>query len=182
MTLKTLKTVGIKTAFAFIGFALFSKILRIVLFPQVRAGLMRMFGAKIGENTIVFDVTFASLHNYGLKRLSIGINCFLGDDVLLDCRGGIEIEDEVIISNRCSLITHQDVGRESHPLKKFFLLQEKAVVVRRGSYLGTGAIIMPGITIGPESVVAAGAVVTHDVPPRCVVAGVPARIIRKLDE
>ncbi|MEK7533665.1 MAG: hypothetical protein AAB542_04485, partial [Patescibacteria group bacterium] len=58
--------------------------------------------------------------------------------------------------------------------------KESPVIFKRGVYVGTGAIILPGVTIGQYSVVGAGAVVTRSVPPRVTVAGVPARIIKKL--
>jgi len=54
------------------------------------------------------------------------------------------------------------------------------VVIKRGAWIGAGAIILPNVTIGERAVVGAGAVVTRDVPPYTVVAGVPAREIKKL--
>ena len=59
---------------------------------------------------------------------------------------------------------------------------KKRVVIKRNAYIGAGAIILPGVTIGEYSIVAAGAVVTKDVPPRTIVAGVPARVVGSIDE
>ena len=57
----------------------------------------------------------------------------------------------------------------------------KPVVIGDDVWIGANAVILPGVTIGPHSVVAAGAVVTRDVPPGCVVGGVPAKVIRQLE-
>jgi len=72
----------------------------------------------------------------------------------------IEIADEVMIANRTNLVSG------GHP--------------ERSVWIGTGATILQGVTIGEGSVVAAGAVVTHDVPPATLVEGVPATLIREL--
>jgi acetyltransferase-like isoleucine patch superfamily enzyme len=56
-----------------------------------------------------------------------------------------------------------------------------AVVIRKNAWIGAGAIILPGVTVGENSVVAAGALVNKDIPPNTVVAGVPAKVIRTLD-
>lgn len=56
------------------------------------------------------------------------------------------------------------------------------VTIKKNAYIGAGAIILPGVTVGENSIVAAGSVVTKDVPPKTIVAGVPARVIKTLDE
>lgn len=98
----------------------------------------------------------------------------------MDTRGKIIIEDEVTLSNRTSIVSHVNVGYPDHPLQKYYPTSEGKVVVKRGSYVGTGAVILPDVVIGPESVVAAGAVVTKDVQAKVVVGGVPARVIKKI--
>ena len=142
--------------------------------------LLRLSGASVGWDTVVFDVRFANLYHYGFSRLKIGRRCFLGDEVMLDVRGGLTLEDDVTISNRASLVSHINVGYPDHPLQKIYPTKESRVMIKRGAYIGTGAIILPGVTIGRESVVGAGAVVTKDVPPRTLVVGSPAKAVKKL--
>jgi acetyltransferase-like isoleucine patch superfamily enzyme len=86
------------------------------------------------------------------------------------------IEDDVMIGPKVNLIT------ENHPLepgdRKTVLL--KPIVVKRNAWIGAGATILPGVTIGENAVVAAGAVVRRDVAPNSVVAGVPAKVVKSL--
>lgn len=58
----------------------------------------------------------------------------------------------------------------------------REVIIKRNAYIGVGAIILPGVTIGEHAIVAAGSVVTKDVPPHTVVAGVPVRVIKTVEE
>jgi acetyltransferase-like isoleucine patch superfamily enzyme len=140
---------------------------------------MKLHGAKIGRDTIIGNVTFANLYHYGFSRLKIGNRCFIGDEAMLDVRGGITLEDDVTLSNRTVVVTHINVGYHDHPLQRKYPTREAAVVFRRGSYTGTGAIILPGITVGKMAVVGAGAVVTKSVGENTVIAGVPAKTIRR---
>jgi acetyltransferase-like isoleucine patch superfamily enzyme len=90
--------------------------------------------------------------------------------------GGITIEDDVMIGPKVCLTT------EGHPIdpqeRKKLLV--KPIVIKQNAWIGAGATILPGVTIGENSVVAAGAVVTKDVPANNVVGGVPARIIKAI--
>lgn len=178
--MKALKVIGIGKALRFIFFSFYSMLLNGCIVPALRVFLLRLAGAKIGSDTVILQVKFFNLYHYGFRKLKIGSNCFLGDEVMLDTRGEIIIEDEVTISNRSTIVTHINVGYPDHPLQKYYPTKEEKVVIKRGSYIGTGAILLPGITIGPESVVGAAAVVTRNVPKRSVVAGVPARVIKSL--
>ena len=72
------------------------------------------------------------------------------------------------------------MGYRDHPLQAHFPALAAPVTIRRGSFVGASVTVLPGRTIGPESFVAAGSVVVDDVPPRTVVAGVPARPLRAL--
>jgi acetyltransferase-like isoleucine patch superfamily enzyme len=80
---------------------------------------------------------------------------------------------------RTTILTHQDLGQS--PLKKkIFPTQHSPVLIKKGAYIGAGAIILQGVSIGKLSVVGAGAVVTKNVPDFSLVMGVPARIVRSL--
>lgn len=163
----------------FLWYGLYAWLIRISL-PPVRVLLLRLCGANVGSDTVIFDVRFANLYHYGFKRLRIGNRCFLGDEVMIDVRGGVILEDDVTLSNRTNVVSHINVGYPDHPLQKVYPTHESRVVIKRGAYIGTGAIILPGVTVGRESVVGAGAVVTKDVLDRVVVAGAPAKVKKRL--
>lgn len=177
--MKTLKTIGIWKAMRFAWFTWVSWLIHISL-PPFRTLLMRLAGARVGTDSVVFDIRFANLYHYGFSRLTIGNRCFLGDEVMLDVRGGVTLEDDVTLSNRVNIVSHINVGFPDHPLQKLYPTTESHVKIKRGAYIGTGAIILPGVTVGCESVVAAGAVVTKDVPNQKMVAGMPAKVMKKL--
>jgi acetyltransferase-like isoleucine patch superfamily enzyme len=100
--------------------------------------------------------------------------------VLLDLTGPLTLEDRCTVAARAQIFTHQDVGYT--PLReRAYPAKIAGVVIETGAYIGAGATVLAGVRIGRCSVVAAGAVVAHDVPPYTVVGGVPAREIKKLD-
>lgn len=177
--MKAIGAIGIKKAFSFLWYGWLSWLIHISL-PPVRVWLLRMAGATIGSDTVIFDVQFANLYHYGFSRLSIGNRCFIGDQVLLDVRGGVTLSDDVTVSNRTNIVTHINVGYTDHPLQTMYPTKEEAVVLKRGVYIGTNATILPGVTIGEGSVVGAGSVVTKPVLPGTVVVGVPARFLKKI--
>jgi len=111
------------------------------------------------------------------KFTSIGKNVFINHDCSFLDIGGISIEDDVLIGPKVSLIT------ESHPLSpaERKALTVKPIVIKRNAWIGAGATILPGVTVGENAVVAAGAVVNKDVPANTVVAGVPAKVVRTLE-
>ena len=86
----------------------------------------------------------------------------------------ITIEDNVDIGPNVIIVAHDS---SYHCIQPDIPLTCKRVTIKRNAYIGAGAIILPGVTVGEYSIVAAGAVVTKDVPARTVVAGVPARVI-----
>jgi len=178
--MEALKSIGVKKAFKFLLYSIVEIILHIIILPQLRVLIMRVLGAEIGKDTIIGDVKFANLYHYGFLRIKIGNKCFIGDEVMLDARGGIELEDEVTISNRSVLVTHINVGYKDHPLQNIYPTKEEKVIIKKGCYIGTQALILPGITIGKFSVAAAGALVNKNVPTKTLVAGVPAKKIKKI--
>src|SRR5687768_10541565 len=154
---------------------------RLALFPPVRTAWLRLLGATIGRRVILHDVRFFNLYRRGLGGLRIGDDCFVGDECLLDLAEGIRFEDHVTLAERVVVLTHTNVGYRDHPLQAHFPPSAAPVTILRGSFVGAGATILPGVTIGPEAFVAAGSVVTSDVAPRTVVAGVPARPLRTIE-
>ncbi|MGO1617472.1 MAG: DapH/DapD/GlmU-related protein [Oceanisphaera sp.] len=139
---------------------------------QSRGRLSEIINHNIAASTIIL-VPFHT--NFG-QHITLGHNVFINHDCSFLDMGGITIEDNVQIGPKVSLIT------EDHPLEPTQRrdLKLSAIVIKNNAWLGAGAMILPGVTIGENAVVAAGAVVTKDVAANTVVAGVPAKLINTL--
>jgi acetyltransferase-like isoleucine patch superfamily enzyme len=153
---------------------------RLALFPQVRSAWLRLLGARIGRGAILHDVRFFNLYRRGFGGLSMGRDCFVGDECLIDLAEAVSLGDQVTLAERVLVLTHTNVGYHDHPLQKQFPPMTAPVVVEAGSFVGAGVTLLPGVRVGRGSFVAAGSVVTEDVPPATLVAGVPARALRAL--
>ena len=180
--MKALGQIGWRKAFRFGWFTLALVPYRLLLFPQLRAPWLRLLGARIGRGAILHDVRFFNLYRGGLSALSLGRECFVGDECQLDLAASIVLEDQVTLAERVLVLTHTNVGFSDHPLQRHFPPMEAPVVFERGCFVGASVTILPGVRIGRGAFVAAGAVVTEDVPPGAVAAGVPARVLRTLPE
>ncbi|WP_255607577.1 sugar O-acetyltransferase [Pedobacter polysacchareus] len=139
---------------------------------QIRQCLSKILGSDVEESTTVFIPFYT---NFG-RFTKIGKNVFINHACSFLDMGGITIEDEVLIGPRVNLVT------EHHPLEPTDrrALVTKPILIKRNAWIGAGATILPGVTIGENSVVAAGAVVSKDVPDHVVVAGIPAKIIKSI--
>ena len=179
--MKSLDEIGFAKAARFGFFTLAMLPYRLALFPQLRAPWLRLLGAHIGPRTILHDLRFFNLYRRGLRGLEIGRECFLGDECLLDLAEGIRLEDQVTLAERVLVLTHTNVGYQDHPLQRHFPSMAAPVVIGSGAFVGAGAILLPGIRVGERSFVAAGSVVTEDVPRAVLVGGVPARPLRSLE-
>jgi acetyltransferase-like isoleucine patch superfamily enzyme len=178
--LKALAEIGLRKAARFGWFTAAMIPYRLLPLPQLRAPWLRMLGARIGARSILHDVRFFNLYRRGLSGLAVGEECFLGDECLLDLAEGITLERQVTFAERVLVLTHTNVGYADHPLQAHFPATAAPVVVERGSFVGAAATLLPGIRIGARSFVAAGSVVTKDVPADTLVAGVPARVVRAI--
>jgi acetyltransferase-like isoleucine patch superfamily enzyme len=140
---------------------------------QARQILREITGNIIDDSTTVF-VPFYT--NFG-RFITIGKNVFINHACSFLDMGGITIEDNVLMGPRVNLIT------ESHPAKAADRrgLITKPIVIRRNAWLGANSTILPGVTVGENAIVAAGAVVSKDVPANAVVAGVPAKFMKSID-
>ncbi len=139
----------------------------------VREILSKITGTTINSSTTLF-LPFQT--NLGIFT-RIGKNVFINHDCTFLDMGGIMIEDDVMIGPKVCLTTE---GHPINPQERKKLLV-KPIVIKRNAWIGAGATILPGVTVGENSVVAAGAVVTKDVPANTVVGGVPAKVIRNID-
>ena len=177
--MKIIETIGLGKAIRFVWYSWFLWLIHISL-PPFRVLLLRWAGAKIGSDTIILDVVFVNVYHYGFSKVRIGKRCYLGDGVMIDVRGGVVLEDDVTLSNRVTIVTHINVGYPDHPLQRYFPTKESKVLLQTGVYVGTSATILAGVTVGRESVVGAGAVVTKNVSERTVMVGVPAKVLKSI--
>jgi len=90
--------------------------------------------------------------------------------------GGITIDDGVLIAPKVSLLSE---GHGISPSERHSLIP-KPVHIKKNAWIGAGATILQGVTVGENAVVAAGAVVSRDVPDNTIVAGVPARVVKEV--
>jgi acetyltransferase-like isoleucine patch superfamily enzyme len=139
----------------------------------VREFLREITGNSIDESTTIFPPFHV---NFG-RSITIGKNVFINHACSFLDMGGITIEDDVLIGPRVNIVT------ENHPLDPTDrrALVTQPVVIKRNAWIGAGATILPGVTIGENAVVAAGAVVSKDVVANTIVGGVPAKFIKTID-
>lgn len=142
-------------------------------------------GIELGENTIVMHG--AVLHVYNFRELpnagiKIGKDSLVGEYSVIRGQGGVVIGDRVFTSPFTQIIA---VNHVFNDVKRPFTEQgitAQGIVIEDDVWLGANAVITDGVRVGKGAVVAAGAVVTKDVPPYTVVGGVPAKIIKKIEE
>lgn len=139
---------------------------------QVRERLSEIMGSAIDKSTRIFAPFYT---NFG-RFITLGKNVFINHACSFLDLGGITIEDDVLIGPKVNLIT------ENHPLNSTDrqTLVLKQIVIKRNAWIGAAATILPGVTIGENAVVAAGAVVSKDVPANTIVGGIPAKIINAI--
>ena len=131
------------------------------------------------------------VEKFGEGRIQIEANAYIGDDCLLSAAAGITIGEHVLLAHGVQIFDN-----DSHPLDPAARVADYASVQHHGergriaaapvsigarAWIGFGAIILKGVTIGENSVVAAGSVVTRDVPPNTVVAGNPAAVVKTIE-
>lgn len=134
--------------------------------------LSRIIGSKVDDSVTVFTPLFI---NYG-RHTRIGKNVFINFDCVFLDLGGITIDDNVLIAPKVNLLS------EGHPVspENRHSLTPGHIHIKKNAWIGAGATILPGVTIGENAVVAAGAIVSKDVPPNTIVAGIPAKVIKTI--
>ncbi|MBL3547250.1 DapH/DapD/GlmU-related protein [Chryseobacterium sp. KMC2] len=139
---------------------------------EVRRLLSEITGSQIDESVAVFTPLYI---NYG-KHTKIGKNVFINFDCVFLDLGGITIEDGVLIAPKVSLLSE---GHGLSPEQRHSLIP-KPIHIKKNAWIGAGATVLQGVTIGENAVVAAGAVVSKDVPDNTIVGGIPAKIIKEI--
>lgn len=140
---------------------------------EIRNLLSQITGSAIDESVVVFTPLYI---NYG-KHTKIGKNVFINFDCVFLDLGGITIEDGVLIAPKVSLLSE---GHPTEPENRQALVP-KAIHIKKNAWIGANATIMRGVTIGENAIVAAGSVVSKDVPDNTIVGGVPAKIIKQIN-
>ncbi len=114
-------------------------------------------------------------------KVRLGRDVHLNDFVHIWGGGGVTLGDHVLVASH-AVITSQ--SHDVNALASGLLYREtdvlRPVTIGRNVWIGSGACVLPGVEIGDDSVIAAGAVVTRNVPPRALVMGVPGRVVRRL--
>ncbi len=177
--MQALSEIGFRKALRYVFFSLWQYIFAMMFVSPLRVMLLRLFGARIGKNTVIERIRLINLYRTGIVGLSIGNNCFLGDGVTLDLAEGISLKDDVSLSFDVMVLTHTNVGYKNHPVQQYIPSFAKSVRLQKGCFVGVRSVILPGVDIGEGAAVAAGAIVTRDVPPKTLVGGVPAKTIRR---
>jgi len=125
-------------------------------------------------------------------KIEIGKYCFIGKNTYIWSGKSIQVRDRVLISHNCNIFdndTHPINPKERHKQYKDIItygqtkninLRDKEVIIKDDVLIGANSIILKGVTIGEGAIVGAGSVVTKDVPPYTIVAGNPARLIKKI--
>ena len=129
-----------------------------------------LFLENIGEGSRVMPPITVVRGN----KVKIGRNVVIMNNALMMAAGGITIDDDVMVAANSQLISN------NHDLYDHAVLTCKPVHLKRNCWIGAGATILPGVTVGENAVVAAGAIVTRDVEDNTVVAGNPAKVIKRL--
>src|SRR3954462_1073445 len=133
---------------------------------------VNLYGCEIGDGTKIGS--FVEIQ----KGARIGRNCKISSHSFI-CEG-VHIEDEVFVGHGVSFINdkYPRATNEAGAMQTEADWKVEPTIVRRGASIGTGAVVLGGITIAEHAIIGAGAVVTKDVPARAIVAGNPARLLR----
>jgi acetyltransferase-like isoleucine patch superfamily enzyme len=139
----------------------------------VRALFSDLIGKKVDDSFLLIPPFYTT----GGVDISVGRNVFVNQNCTFYDLGGLDIADDVMIGPNVSIITS---GHPIEPSQRRALVVAKPIVIEKNVWIAAGATIIGGVTVGENSVVAAGSVVTKDVPPNTLVGGNPARTIRSI--
>ena len=147
------------------------------LAPGDFGAVRELLGELTGEELDASVRVLPPFHTDSGRNLRFGRNVFVNHGCTAMDLGGITIGDDVMIGPNVQLISS---GHPLDPATRRKQITTAPVHIGRGVWIAAGATVLQGVTVGDDAVVAAGAVVTKDVPARTLVAGVPARVVRVL--
>lgn len=143
--------------------------------PEELRGLFsELTGHEVDESFGMFPPIYS---DFG-KNIKVGKNVFINSGCCFQDQGGIELGDGCLIGHQTVIAT---LNHDISPATRSSMTPAK-VILGKNVWVGAHSTILPGVTIGDNAVIAAGAVVTKDVPANAVVAGVPAKIIKMIEE
>jgi acetyltransferase-like isoleucine patch superfamily enzyme len=142
---------------------------------KVREIFSELTGRQADETFTLIPPFYSA---YGLD-IRVGRKVFINQCCTLYDMGGVDIGDNVMIGPNVNIIT---TGHPLEPSRRRAYVEAKPIVIEKNVWIATGVTIIGGVTVGENSVIAAGAVVTKNVPPNSFAAGVPAKIIRSFEE
>jgi len=145
--------------------------------------LLSKFGAKIASDAqiyppIIIDNAWVT---GDFSNLTLEKNVYLGREVFLDMSGRIIIKENTAISGRVAIITHIDTG-QTNLLSSYYPRKIEKVEVGCNSWIGFGATVISGITIGDFVVIGSGAVVNRNIPDYSLAVGVPAKVVMDIED
>ena len=139
---------------------------------EIRALFSQLISKKVDESFLLIPPFYTA----GGDEIRVGHNVFVNQNCTFYDLGGLDIADDVMIGPNVSIIT---AGHPLDPLQRRATIG-KPISIERNVWIAAGATIIGGVTVGENSVVAAGSVVTRDAPPNTLVGGNPARVIRSI--
>lgn len=139
---------------------------------EINAVFSELIGKKVDDTFFMIPPFYS---DFG-ENIHIGKNVFVNHACTFMDRGGIMLEDNVLIGPKANLIT---TNHPINPSERRATISQP-IVIKKGAWIGVGATILPGVTIGENSIVAAGAVVSKDVPNNAIVGGIPAKFIKSI--
>jgi acetyltransferase-like isoleucine patch superfamily enzyme len=142
---------------------------------EVRALFSELIGKPVDDSFLLIPPFYTT----GGTDTRVGRNVFVNQNCTFYDLGGLDIADDVMIGPNVSLITS---GHPLEPSRRRAFTIAKPIVIERNVWIAAGATIIGGVTIGENSVVAAGSIVTKNVPANVLVGGNPARFIRSIAE
>ncbi len=147
---------------------------------RLRMRLYRAAGIAIGPGTIIAGPIQFGMSGDPRRNLKIGSHCFLNSPLFVDASAPVTLGSGVSIGHHTVLVTTDHaLGTAQFRAGD---VQSSPIMIEDGAWIAACVTLLPGVTVGAGAVVAAGAVVTKDVAPHTLVGGVPAKLIRRLDE
>ncbi len=140
---------------------------------EIHTLMSTLIGKEVDESFCMFPPFYTDCG----KNIHIGKNVFINSGCRFQDQGGIIIGDGVLIGHNAVLATlNHDINPENRSS-----MTPAPIIIGKNVWIGASATILPGVTIGDGAIVAAGAVVTKNVPPNVIVGGVPAKVIKAIE-